>query len=244
MKTRFDLGERLIGYWPLDESSGPRNSLGCGRLGRAFEQNGSVGTIAGKISALAASFTGAGTAYLRTDPPDPVHLSGGGTDITVGGWFFANSFGATRPMFIRANSDGSVREFRGTINSTGHLGFSAWHTTNGTAFVGLTHSAVCATGVWSFVVMEWNRITRKCGIRLNNAAMEFIDAVSPEECAGVEIPLFFGFDPAVQAFDGGLNGWFYYRRILSPREHSKWWNGGNGLQVRFPLAFTEAEPVP
>lgn len=263
MKDRFSFYDSLAGYWPLSEASGqPRNCLTSG-AGRLFETNGTVGTAAGKIDAICASFTGTGTAYLQSSPTNfPFTVSGAA--FTIGGWFYPNTSGAARLMGGRSSDDAVLKEWRINVNAGGAVVWSCHHSAIAGSVAGgdSTPLPLPTTGAWNFATFGFDPELSKIitsglaisvlggryGWTMLNGQFSRQLFYSPDNAPAIAVnslPLFFGFLPSFNGFDGRMNGWFLYRRLLSEREVLRWWNGGQGQQfVRPPnFDFNEAVPV-
>src|SRR5262245_43578710 len=131
--------DNLLAFWKCDEAAGSLNDSVGSRNGTL---NGSVGTAAGKVGT---SRSYAGTNNNNHSVADHADISGGDTDLLLGGWFYFNNV-ATTQVIIQKGAAGTY-EYSLQLLSNSRPRFEVANAGGGST-QNVTWGANLSTGVW------------------------------------------------------------------------------------------------
>lgn len=223
----MSLLDNLVSYWKLDEASGTRaDSHGSNDL----TDNNTVGSTTGKLN-NAASFVAANSEYLSATGSD---LTAGTGSMTLAGWLRVNSLAANRPIASKgASRDGSPATAAGyncQILPSGAVMSVFGDTANSTRLVsssGAGEIVVGNTYHWAYVI---DRAAHQVRVYKNNSLILTQDISSRAGDCSSSSNFHLGANAAaVFWFDGWLDEWGCWNRVLIPTEIGQLYNSGNGL---------------
>lgn len=228
IKPQSTLLSGLVAYWPLDEPSGARRDLAKRYLAT---DNNTVGSTQG-FRGYAARFVAASDESLsRTDNDD---LSGGGS-FTIAFWTRFNTLTGDMALVSKWKAAGDAEcDYLINVTTTSFV-FAA--TSNGDAFstydeVGASTPSPPVTGVWYFVVCQFDAVAQIGYISINNATPD-TKAFAGQVFNGAHIFELGAIDATVLSLDGDLNHVGVWRRVLTDREINWLYNGGKGREYPF-----------
>lgn len=215
----------LISYWSMDEASGTRtDSHGSNDL----TDNNTVGSATGKIN-NAADFESNNNEHLSH--ADNADLSPTG-DCTLACWVKLETkpsistimgkwpgTGDSRALILRYQS--SDDRFAFFVNSDG--------TSGGTTSVSADNLGSPSTGTWYFIVAWHDDTNNTINIQVNDGTVD-----STAHTVGIhdsDEPWVVGArsDGGVQEYDGLIDEFGYWKRVLTSQERTDLYNSGDGL---------------
>lgn len=215
------LRDNLLAHWSLDEVSGPRaDDIGTSTL----VDTNTVTQAVGKVG-NAAQFTRANSESLTA--ADSTDLSTGNIDFHIGGWFYLDSFnaGAVQTLACKITS-GFVGEYRLSVDTDNKVRFIIYNSgvPKGTA----TIAAAVNLATWYRVDAWHNSVAATVNLSLNNGT------VVSSATTGTPVDTATGFALGAYAngagfFDGRLDQWGFWKRVLTTQERTDLYNSGNGL---------------
>lgn len=220
------LNNGLVGYWPLDESSGSAIADSSG--------NGNGGTLSGSFSRTST------TPPLTFSDPEAVTLSGGYASLGINNlpannavqsislWVKLVSNGGTQNMIALANSGSSSGVQVGIRGG----GLTAWSWGGGT----LISTSLPSTGVWHHVAYTWDGTN-------NQLYLDGVAATSTTTAHQIATPsqAFLGtYDGADELLSGSLDDVRVYNRALSSTEVSTLAAGGTTSTTAGTHTFADA----
>jgi hypothetical protein len=219
------LSDSLVRYFSLDEASGDAiDAVGGQNL---TETGGTIDAVAGKVGG-ARDFEVADTEYFRTTAESD--LRGGNTDFTIAGWFRAESRSGT-------SFDPIVSKWGSTHEYVLWLGGGATLLWSLAAAGGAGESSLIVgdftDGSYYFVVAWHDAAANLMAACVNDGAVQSqaFDAAGVESSAQ-EFALGGG-DNGAAFFDGILDEWGFWRRVLTASEITDLYNGGNGRSYAY-----------
>lgn len=217
------LTDSLVAYWSLDEASGTRSdSHGANDL----TDNNTVTAEAAKQS-NGALFVAANSEYLSI--ADNAALSGSDRDFMLCGWVLLNSYpGATF---------GIIGKGTGVSNASGEYylrynhGSTAfqWRCFTGSASATLSDPTPApALETWYFIELWHDSTNNQIGIRVNRGVGDTTPFAGP--VANTTGAFRMGQDPSgANHFDGVMDEWGFWDRILTSAELDELYNSGAGV---------------
>ncbi len=225
------LSTSLIAYWPLDEASG--SAIDAHGNNDLTETSGTIASIAGKVG-NARDFEAADTEYFEI--ADNADLSAGDTDFTFAGWVNAESL-SNFPVILRKGPSGSTREYVLYYNtgvSPNRLQFDVFSSggvqgqVNGVP----PNSASWSTATWYFVVVWHDSVNNVLGMSVNDeTAITAAHTVGVRDDTGT-FQLGAGSDQSLW-WDGILDDWGFWRRVLTSAERTELYNSGTGRDYSY-----------
>lgn len=214
------LTDNLVSYWKLDEASG--NALDAHGSNDLTDIN-TVGSATGKIS-NARDFDAASAE--RFTITDNATLSGADVDRTFAFWMHPDSLAATRAPAGKF-AGGGQQEFRFQIATTGLLAFQV--SGSGTSSVGAnTPSSTISAGSWYYVVGWHDSVANTINLQVNNGTV--YSAAHSTGMFNGTAPFTIGcWSAGAEPFDGLIDEFGWWDRVLTSDERTELYNSGNGL---------------
>jgi hypothetical protein len=205
------LSDQLVAYWPLNEETGDRSDLIGGNSN--LSETNTVGAGNG-IVGNSAHFESSNGEYLSR--PDNEELSGSGfADKSWAGW-------------IRVDTAISMQAINKTSEYT--FGTSLWNGNLRFAFSALSSSAGVpnvGTSEWYFIYLHYDSRNGEIGISVNNGpSIVYEDTDGISDGSGL-------FYLGANGFDGDLDEWGVWSRLLRPDEIEFLYNNGAGRTYPF-----------
>lgn len=219
----------LISHWKLDEASG--NALDSHGSNELTETSGTIGTAAGKVG-NARDLEAGDTEYFSIADNDD--LSTGDVAFTLGGWVNLESKGAAR--IIASKGAGPVSD----ANTEFQLFYSAasdrfaFAVANGTADVVVvaTDFGSPSTSTWYFVLGWHDPVANKIYISVNNSTPAETALATGVNAGNADFVL--GASPLQSLYwDGLIDEFSFWKRVLTADERTRLYNGGTGLAYPF-----------
>lgn len=176
---------------------------------------------AGIWSRSAALFVRAQSEYLSRASTSSLTMSAGQA-WTIGGWVWLNSTGTD---VLIAKRGSTVVEYQMYV-SPGFVIITTFY--NGSTYPGAS-SAVQTSGAWHFVIGSWSSAGGgTVSTQVDNGTLVNTVAIGTPVSGTNSIGL--GADVSVPGnfYDGRMQNWFVFGRLLNTTERSFLWNGGNG----------------
>lgn len=216
----------IAAYWKLDEASGTRaDSVGTSNL----TDNNTVTQAAGKIN-NAALFTAANSEYLSV--ASDTALVTGDIDYTLAGWVYFTSDPASRVSRIVSKSDTSKREYEFIYNVSQFQWFVFDGTATSRGQANASNFGAAPASTWIFVVIWHDSVNNIVGIQVNNGTA---NTASTTGAAGSNTgPFQMGNRAQLDAgnyFDGRLDEWGFWKRILTMAEKTYLYAAGSGRSI-------------
>ena len=220
----------IAAYWKLNEASGTRFDKTSNH--NDLTDNGGVSQGPGATATFQASaaFTSASTQYLSISPnPD---ISFAGTDFTFAGWVKYTANGC----IVAKEQDSSTREFRCDISIGG--GDIRWiiFDSSGSVIAQVNSPIIGGlddAGTWFHLILYWDSVNGVAGIQINDGSP---DESSPAavSISNTSALLTFGAQfTSPQYFDGDLDEFGFWKRLLTSSEKARLFNNGLGLTYPF-----------
>lgn len=226
-RPSLNLLDSLVGYWKLDETTGTRVDA-TGR-GNDLADNNTVTSAAGKVN-NASQHVAASVEYLSK--ASVADLQMGDFDFTFAGWFYLDSVTAIRAIF--GKTDGVQIEYQMFCNvTTGAAFFDYFGNGASNTLVRVTSGTTINLATWYFLEAYHDAANNLLGIRINNgsATTQATGGVAPNTSNG-------GFTLGSRSggslpFDGRLDEWGIWKRLLTSAERTTLYNGGSGVTYPF-----------
>lgn len=220
--------DNLVAYWTLDETSGTRNdSHGTNHL----SDNNTVLSGTGK-QGNAADFEQPNVEWLNV--ADNTALSMGDIDFTVAFWLNGESFndgsGNFYGIFGKSVSGGGAKEYHCFYSpSLNRFRFAVCPDGNdaNTVFATADTLGAPSTGTWYFVICQYDATNNLAGISVNNGTLD----TASESGGAFNGSADFLIGRALSAdttFDGMIDEFGVWKRLLTSDEKTYLYNGGNG----------------
>lgn len=222
--------DRLVSYWAMEQTSGNRTDS---NLATTLVDNNSV-TYGNGIIRNGAQFTLANSEYLSTVSNDTALFSFGDTDYTIAAWVYLDSK-ATSQLFASKYSSDSVRDFiLQYVTGSDFFRFIVYD--GGSTIIGnVSSSAGVNTGAWYFIVAYHDAANNLVGVSVNGGAPTTAATIGT---AASTASLFYvsGREggSTFQYFDGKVDEYGVWRRVLSAAEIAYLYNNGRGKT--YPLS--------
>ena len=203
----------MVSYWRLDEASGTRNDdHGANHL----TDNNTVGTSAGKIDDLAASFNSASSEYLSRTSNSTLQTG----DINFSFAFWAYPTGGGNGAII-GKDDGSSREYTVYWNGTQWVLMI-----NGTNQVSVNGTL----NAWNFVVCWRDRDADKFYLQVNGGSASESSTGTTPTSGGAQFRIgAWGYSGGGLYFDGRIGPVAFWKRVLTPLERDALYNESDGV---------------
>jgi len=233
--TRFDdptyygggtLMKNLKASYRFDESGGIREDRSGNRID--LTDNNTVGSVSGKVS-IAADFIEANSEYLSVGDADLGGLSPGSADFSISFWIYFKSTGFTGQQFLGGvwKPADSHREWLLLFDSTQKIGF--YSSANGSSETSIQTSALSHSTWYHIVVLHDNSGGTRT-IYLDTVAKGSDSNVTiAQKTADFELGNTTG---STDYFNGYLDEFNMWHRVLTADEISTLYNSGKGKQVR------------
>ncbi len=225
----------LVGAWELDEASGQRADY-TGR--NEFTPVNAPGTSAGKTQAAALQLTAASSQYLRCSVYDNSCLIMNDETFMITCWVYLDSKGADRTIASHAANDVSTNNSWILRYNSGldRFDFTIGYTDATTATVTASTLGSPSTGTWYFIVAYFDRTDNTVKIQVNNGTVNSSSALAPPAAAALhmqasatDLRIGAWYNSGITGFwDGRIEQFTMWRRILSTGERSSLYNSGSG----------------
>jgi len=224
----------LSAYWKLNEISGTRSdSKGTSDL----SDNNTVGYATGEVG-NAALFSAASSEYLSVNNNSALTTSN--TSFTVSGWYY---FGSSIQGSVLASKD-NVTD-RGRVwqlwfdPDNRVLGFDIWN--NGYLLDSreVLVNNVNPTPAWHFIVAWFDVANHTLNLQIDNGTVNSISTdTSYTYDSGIPIRLGRIGGPEPYSYDGLIDEFGYWKRLLTSSERNSLFNSGSGLSYPFDSSPT------
>jgi len=241
------LGNKLKGFWALDEASGVRYDSA---LSNSLTDNNTVTSTTGKVN-TAAQFTASNAESLTRS--DNAELSTGDIDFTISAWVYLDTNSDLRPIVAKDDGSGS-REYLVSYDQAADLfAFEIFDGGASIAQVTASNFGAPSMSTWYFITAWHNSGDDTINIQINNgtANSTATGGIGPTD-TGETFKIGMNRE-TVYHFDGRIDNVLLWKRTLTAGEKTALYNSGNGLDfgiVTFsptsgPTALTEeATPGP
>lgn len=229
-RSQSPLLTNLISHWRLDELSGAALDT---HGGNTLTDNNTVTSAAGKIG-TARHFAVVNTEHLSI--PDNAALSMGDIDFTIACWVrFTTTTGAERCIVGKWRNTGDQREYwLHYVNSLDRISFNVDPTGLGAATYRVVANTLGApsTATWYFIVAWHDAAANTINIQINNGTVD---------SAAHTLGVFNGtadfsigsLGGLFEFFDGQIDSFSVWKRVLTSDERSFLWNNGSGRDYPF-----------
>lgn len=221
------LTDSLLAYWPLDEASG--NAIDAHAANDLTENGtGGVGSATGKVGNCRDFENGDQDRFSIAGTGD---FSLGDEDFTFAGWMNFESLGANRTVLGKWLTTGNQRSFGLLyLSASTVMRFQVSSTGSNTVTVDASTFGAPSTSTWYFVVCWHDSVNNQIGISVNDTANTAAHSAGIfDSTADFEL----GRATSLVAFDGLLDEWGFWNRVLSSGERTALYNGGAGLAYPF-----------
>lgn len=218
----------LVAYWKLNEPSGSRfDSFSTNTLG----DNATVTVADGKVY-RSAIFTRANSEFLNI--ADNAALSGSDRDFTFAGWGkFTSKPAGMMCLLAKWTTTGNQREYEVFWNnSTDRL---QWHVSSAgsaeSAIVTASNFGAPSLATWYFIEVFHDAANNLIGINVNNGTVNTTSYSSGVFNGTADFTM--GQRSAGSFYDGELDEWGMWNKILTADERAELYNGGNANTYPF-----------
>lgn len=220
--------DRLVGYWPLDETSGTRSAAWQIASMPFSDDTSEIGSATGKIG-NAGEFIASEAADL--DTADNAAISFGNEDFSIAVWCYINTGGnfTDRRIYHKGNGLGAS-QFSYALRFSN--GSTAWRfaLSDGSSATGVNATGGVSAATWYFVYAEHDATGNTIGISSNGSSIT--TAAWTTGCWDDSQELVLGYDLAGGYHEGRIDSLMIWRRRLTTAEIAYLYNGGTG---RSPL---------
>lgn len=216
----------LMVYWTLDEASGDRLATWQRATGLTLVDNNTVTQDTGVIG-KAALFTAANSEKLTL--ADNASLSMGDFDFTLAIWVYLGNQTADRRVYHKGRGL-APSEFAYSLRYAFSTGFVRFAVSDGSSAAGVNSAASISGSTWYFVVCQYDATGNTMGISTN--ASSFATTAWTTGSYDDADPLVMGFDTSATYYDGRMDAFMIWKRLLTTAEIAYLYNGGSG---RAPL---------
>jgi hypothetical protein len=212
----------LQAFWKMDEASGTRyDAVGSNHL----TDNNTVTSAAGKVSDCA-QFVVSNQEWLSI--VDDASLDVGAEGAHWCCWVYADSLPVQRDV---AGKRLTANEWCTSLMGTGAAQFTSWH--GGVAKVATSGTGVLTTATWYFLDWWLDLPNSLIGISVNNGAASTTPTGGTAQDSGATRFDIGAIGSGVGSFDGRIDGFGFWNRLLTSDELTTLYNGGNGLAYPF-----------
>jgi len=225
------LSTGLVSFWKFDEVSGDRlDSIATNHL----VPTGSIARAVGKLRYGADLESGSSQFLTVTHNASLLH---GDIDFTWAGWVKLENTTSDQAVVGMWGTTGQLVFILQFDNATDKMVF--WVSNNGTSAVNVLSATTMVAGTWYFIRAWHNSVSNTINIRINEGTLA-TTAHSTGVFGGTSNLLFGKNENAGGLFfDGVLDGWGFWKRVLSDSEASALYNGGVGLDCPFVTSSSE-----
>ncbi len=228
----------LVGYFKLDETSGPReNIMGRGLAGRitTMTDNNTVGSLEGHVSrsgstGVAANFIRGNSEYLSVAAADVDGLNPGAESFTLSAWVYINSASqyVNQNIYGLWKSSGNQRSYKLWYDGgTQKLRF--YYSQNGTSSLYLATTGAISADTWYQSLIRYDGAT--LGFYIDNSSADSIAGVSTLYSSSADFILG-GTADASNYLNGRLDNLALWERALTDEEMASLYNSGAGTILR------------
>lgn len=216
----------LVVYWSLDEASGNRVADWQERTGLTLVDNNTVTQADGKIG-KAASFAAANSENFTL--ADNASLSMGNFDFTLAIWVYLGDQSTDRRAYhkgrgLAPNEFAYALRYRQGGN---HMRFAI---SDGSSATGVNSTETTSGATWYLVICQHDATGNTIGVSVNGGA--FATATWSTGSFDDADQLIMGSDTAGTFYDGRMDSFMIWKRLLTSAEIAYLYNGGTG---RSPL---------
>ncbi len=216
----------LVAYWALDEASGNASDA---HGSATLTDNGSRGTRTGLVSG-ARDFAGTGAAFSRTD--DAALSLGADTAFSFAGWALTDVDATNRVILAKGGSSGPGTGSAYYLYQSNTGGAFSLTVGNGSSSATVSDTSAFAFlnppyNVWHFVAVWHDPATDVLGMQIDNGTpITAAWSGGTQDEAG---NFTFGYEPNwLLQWDGGLDEWGFWKKVLTSDERTWLYNSGNG----------------
>jgi hypothetical protein len=221
--TSTALGNKLKGYWKLDETSSTRYDSAHEN---SLTDNNTVSSNTGKVNTAAEFNYSNSESLTRNDNAD---LSTGDVDFTISAWVYITDKNDLRPIVAKDDGSGS-REYLLSYDQGSDLFiFEIFDGANSIAQVKSNTIGSVSTSTWYFITAWHDTSDDTINIQINNGTA---DSLSTGGTGPTDTGETFSIGKnreTVWHFDGRIDNVLLWKRTLTSGEKSALYNSGNGL---------------
>lgn len=229
------LNNNLEAFWRLEETSGTRfDYFGSNDL----TDNNTVTRGTGKIG-YGAEFSVGNKEYLSiNDNPD---LSSGDIDFTIAGWVYLHDNSNYRFILSKGTTgDNKDNEYQLFYTKWGGANTFAFDVGNGSTSGEVTSTSFGhpSLDTWYYIVAWHDASANTINIQVNNGTVDSASYSSGAfDSEGVfRFGQYAGSDPGTTYYwDGMLDGFGFWKRVLTIDERNALYNSGNGAEM-YPIS--------
>lgn len=228
-----DMLQGLVACWDMNESDGVRYDYSI-TGNYALTDNNTVGTAAGHVHPLAASFVPSNAEFLS-------HLDDAGlriqTDFTIAGWASPDVLDSSNYVIVSKGTGSPGYEYHVRVRNTSNKIYYSVATNSGVAQINSTE-LITATEYLFFSAWRDDAAGR-IYLSVNNGTTQ--SAVHTDVFTGTYSSLFFGKRyAAFDFFDGRIGPIYLWDRVLLDSERDWLWNDGEGRSCSDITGVTDA----
>ncbi len=212
------LSDDLISYWSLDDATDAHGS-------NDLTNNGSATFVSGKVGDAVDLESGSSQYLSRADNAS---LSTGDIDFTLAAWVNLESKGAKRTIAARDNVD--FEYFFSYTNAFDRFRFEVYSGT-GSVTLNADDFGSPSTGTWYFVVAWHDSVNNLVGISVNAGTADTTSYSDGVRDSGSEFRL--GNNSFSELWDGQLDEFGFWKRVLSGAERTELYNAGAGRDYAY-----------
>lgn len=225
--------DNLISYWSLDEASGTRaDSHGSNDL----TDNNFTGSDTGKVG-NAADLEQMSQHYLSH--VDNADLSTGDIDCSFSLWVKPESLSGFPMILSKGSEVGTDREYALYVDTSDSNRLVWQYGTFGAGHV-LTSASGLSNGVWAHIVVGYDSV--------NNQQFMYINGVAETPITNTQATLE-GTDPLQLGagtsqglyWDGLIDEFGFWKRVLTSSEVTELYNGGNGRDYSYIAGVSDTD---
>jgi hypothetical protein len=217
------LTDNLIAFWELEEASGTRNDA---HSTNHLTDTNTVTQATGKVG-NAGQFTAANTEYLTL--ADNAAMSTGDIDYTFAGWAYLDNKSTFRIVLSKWGvGAGTNQEYQIRYSSSldrYQFVIGGTSTVNTVDADNLGSPSVAA---WYFIAAWHDSVANQIGISINAGTANTQAWTEGSVDSSYQFELGHGTQVGFP-FDGRLDQWGFWKRVLTGAERTALYNGGSGL---------------
>ena len=221
------LTDDLIAFWQFEEASGIRYDS---HLSHNLTDNNTVGQATGKVGE-AADLEADNSEYLSIAAD--AGLKVGDVDFTCCGWIYIEAVGTTSGRFIVGQWGNA-----GTTNDAWYVNFrdhpsdgddfSSYISTDSGTLVGFDDGGGHAAATWFFLVLWFDATANTWNMTVNDSTTSSAATGSNAPSTSTTAFTFGAHSGPGAYYDGRLDQWGFWKRVLTSEEKTFLYNSGNG----------------
>lgn len=219
----------LYAYYKLEESA---NSTRVDSSGNSHDLS-SVGTTAQGTGKLGNCFSNNINGNLDRTTTSDFNFAG---DFTFAMWVKYTSITTFRTIFSKFNTTTPERQYRFLYNASSAIIRFETYRDDGSSLHVQADLHLPSTGIWYHYIVWYTESSGEVGYKIdNNADVETTDSpvvrIKKDSTAKFSIGTWFNLDNPTHRFDGLIDNFACWNRLLTSAEKDELWNSGNGLVI-------------